>query len=122
MVVSADLILIPNRDDIASTLTAVGASMAFKGYGAPWDNGIEQLVSIIVGRNLAARIEGTDRSDPTASTVKEYDMYTGLGRAGYSGYKKRSNERVGMDGLKGVLCNIVGREVIKSFFPPTAIP
>jgi len=117
MVVSAELILIPNRDDIASALTAVGSAMAFKGQGEPWNAGIEQIASIMVGRNIAARIESTDRSDPAGSTIKEYDVYTGGIRAGWSAYKGRGNQRIAMDGAKGVVCNIIGRELIKNFFP-----
>ena len=119
MVVTADLVLIPNRDDIASSLVAVGSAMAFKGQGEPWNAGLEQIVAIIVGRNIAARIESSDRTDPAGSTVQEYDMYTGILRAGWSAYKSRGNQRIAMDGAKGVLCNILGREVVKSFFPKT---
>ena len=120
MVVTAPLILVPNRDDIASSIVCVGASMAMKGYGEPFANGLEQIISVILARNIAARVESTDRTDPAGATIKEYDAYTGALRSGYSAYKGQANKTIAVKGLHGVLCNVIGRELIASFFPDSS--
>lgn len=113
----SEMKLIPNRDDLASAATAVGSAMAFKGQGEPWNAGLEQLVATLVGWNIAERIDSTDRTSPLTATIKEHDVYTGVVRAGWSAYKGRGNQRIAMDGAKGVICNIVGREIVTQFFP-----
>ena len=80
-------LIVPNREDVASAVVAVGFAMAFKGQGSPYDHGIEQFGSVILARNSADRVDSTDRTKPAEATVKEYDMYTAAIRAGYSGYK-----------------------------------
>ena len=120
------LTILPTQSDLVSAGTAAGANWAFKGGPSPMTGFIEQLVSVIVAHNISARSVMLDRDpvpvgrdDPkfTYTQIHEYDLWTGVLRAGWSGYKGRSNQQVATDGAKGVLCNVVGRYLDRAFIP-----
>jgi len=105
--------IIPDKYDLFSAGIAYGANMWLK--GSPAQGGMEQLVSIIVAKNVAERTAMTDR--PEGSTIKEVDIWTGVVRAGWSAFQKRSNQAILEDGAKGIVCNVVARPLADAIIP-----
>lgn len=114
---SSPITILPTKTDLISA----GISAAV-GYFQGDNVGMaaaEQLGAIIVGKNIANTIDVTDVpvTDPPAM-VLEYDYYTAASRAGFSMYKKRSNNKVMMDAAKGLICNLSARYVEKALKEP----
>tara|TARA_R110002126_G_scaffold274656_4_gene419789 strand:+ start:471 stop:833 length:363 start_codon:yes stop_codon:yes gene_type:complete len=110
---------LPNTADLISTALAAASSFFLK-QGTPTNAALEQLVSIIAGKNVAnntAFADVTDGEGFYGSTVLEYDLFTGAARGGYSAFKKRGTNVIAMDAGKGVLCNVAGRMIAKAISP-----
>ena len=98
--------VMPSNIDLLSAGIAAGVSWFQKEKNPGW-SGAEQLAAIISGKNLAQWIEATDAIE--GDILKEYDAYTAATRAGISYYYKRTNNKIGMDAVKGAVCNISAR-------------
>lgn len=110
---------LPTSADLISTAIA-GAASYFLKQGTPTSAAIEQLVSILAGKNMANNTSFADPTDPGATygaTIKEYDLFTAAARGGYSAYAKRPTNVIAMDAAKGALCNIMGRMAAEKFMP-----
>lgn len=113
------LVLIPMLEDLLAAGAAAGVA-SFRGKSAG-RSAMEQLVSSLVAKNIANYTTMTDNLTSNAFQVPidESDVLTGVVRAGYGMYMKRSNQEVVMDGLGGVLAQLLGRELKKTFFGTT---
>lgn len=116
MATPAPVHLIPDKYDLVSTGLAYAANMWLK--GSPGQGAIEQLASIMVAKNIAERVEMTDRT--ADKTITEVDIWTGVVRAGWSGFKGRSTNAVIEDGAKGIICNVVARPLTDAILPADA--
>lgn len=110
----SELSLMPKLSDVIAAGLAAAASMAIGGMGTPANSAMEQFVSQLVGRVGAHYVDSTDVMTSTNGTVGEEDFYIGAARGAYSLSQKRSNNRVLMEGVKGVLCSVAGKELRKS--------
>ena len=112
-------VLMPNTADLISTAIA-GAASYFLKQGTPSGAAVEQLVSILVGRNIAQNSAFANPTDPEGvygKTVKEHDLFTAVARGGYSAYAKRSTKVIAMDAVKGAACNVMARMIEEKMLP-----
>ena len=112
-------VFLPTTADLISTAIA-GAASYFLKQGTPAGAAVEQLVSILAGKNAANNstfADPTDSEGMYGKTIKEYDLFTAAARGGYSAYAKRSTNVIAMDAAKGALCNIMGRMAAEKFMP-----
>lgn len=119
---SPSLKVIPTLEDFMAGAVAAGVASFQK--QSPAREAMEQLGSGLVADNIANYSQFSDNMTSNALSVpiEEGDMLTGAVRAGYSMYNGRSNKAVLMDGVKGVLCRLVGRELAKKFFGGASAP
>jgi hypothetical protein len=113
---------LPTSADLISTAIA-GAASYFLKQGSPTSAAIEQLVSILAGKNIANNSSFADPSDSEGmygKTIKEYDLFTAVARGGYSAYSKRSTNVIAMDAAKGALCNVIARMAADAIMPDMA--
>ena len=110
---------LPTNPDLISTALA-GAMSYFLKQGTPTGAAVEQLASILVGKNLANNSSFADPSDSEAlygKTIREMDFFTAAARGGYSAYAKRSTNIIAMDAVKGAVCNIAARMIADKIMP-----
>lgn len=114
------LTVMPTLEDLLGAGAA--AAMAAFQKMSPSREAVEQLVSQLVAKNLANYVSTTDSmtSNDFPLPVGESDMLTGVVRAGYGLSQSRANKAVLMDGLRGVFASVLGKELRKSFFAPSA--
>jgi hypothetical protein len=112
---SPTLKFLPELEDLLAA--AASAGIAYFQKENPTREATEQILSAIVAENLANYSSLTDSFKSDSMMVQEDDALTGVVRAGYSMSRNRSTKAVMMDGVKGVVCQILGRELKKSVFP-----
>ena len=111
----------PELSDVLAAGIAAGAAAAFPNMGSPQTAAVEQGVSQIVGKIAAGYFTITDVATQENLGVTEHDALVGVTRAGYSlSQKSRKNQRVLMDGLKGVMCSVMGKQLATYLKPATA--
>jgi len=103
--------LLPNMNDLVAAGLAAASAAMFSGMGSPGQAGLEQLVAQVAGKVGAGYLNITDGANMPELGIQEHDMLVGVLRAGYSAQQKRSNNRILMDGGKGVLCSALGRQL-----------
>ena len=105
---------LPELSDLLAAGVAAVTSMAMSGMGSPQNSAMEQLGSQIVGKVGAGYFNITDAVQSPTLGITEHDAFVGASRAGYSLSQKRSNQRVLMEGLKGVLCSVAGKQLAQN--------
>ena len=110
--------ILPKLEDLVASGICAASAMMWSGQGSPQTNALEQLGAQIGGRVLAQYFDVTNNlaqtPDPEGGVrLQEKDVMTGAVRAGVSLAQNRANRRVGMDGLRGIACAVLGRMVSK---------
>lgn len=98
--------IIPNREDLISAGFAALGSYLMKS-GKPAMEAGEQLIAVLVARNLASGISATDGAEGV--TLKEHDIYTAGLRAGVSMFQKGGQTAVMYSAFNGIASNVLAR-------------
>lgn len=107
--------IIPKRSDLLSVAFAGLGAWAMK-KGNPGMEMVEQLASVIIGKNLAGTIDSTDGFEGV--TLKEYDLYTAGSRAGISLFQKGGQQQVMFSAFSGIASNLLARFVDTKLVAP----
>lgn len=106
--------IIPNREDLLSAVFAALGSYLMKSGKPAYEAG-EQLLAVLLARNLATGISATDGSE--GITFKERDVYTAGVRAGVSMFQKGGQTAVMYSAFNGIASNVLGRFVNSKLTP-----